>query len=106
MKQIEFLGYSLDRLREFPADAKQDAGHQLGRVQEGVDPLNWKPMTSIGSGVREIRIKESSGAFRVVYAANIGDRIYVLHAFRKKSQKTAKKDLDLAKQRFSDLRRK
>ncbi len=105
MKQIEFLGDSLERLREFPADAKQDAGYQLGRVQEGFEPLNWKPMTSIGASVREIRIRETSGAFRVIYVATISDRIYVLHAFRKKSQKTAKKDLHLAKQRFADLRR-
>lgn len=104
MKLIEFLGDSLERLRAFPVDAKQDAGYQLARIQEGLEPTDWKPMSSIGSGVREIRIRESSGAYRIIYVANLGGRICVLHAFAKKSRQTAKKDLDLAKQRFADLR--
>lgn len=105
MKQIEFLGDSLDRLRAFPPLVKQKAGHQLRQVQGGSEPIDWQPMNSIGQGVREIRISDADGAFRVIYVVNIGNRIYVLHAFQKKSRKTAKKDLDLAKQRFADLRR-
>ncbi len=106
MKQIEFLGDSLDRIRAFPSDAKQDAGYQLGRLEEDRVPMDWKPVNSIGPGVREIRIREAGGAFRVIYTTNLGDRIYVLHAFQKKTQKTPKKELDLAKQRLADVRRK
>lgn len=87
-------------LQEFPLSAKVDAGRELERVQRGLDPLNWKPMPSIGKGVREIRVAERAGAFRVIYIASIGTHIYVLHAFQKKTQKTTKRDLDLAILRF------
>jgi phage-related protein len=78
---------------------KREAGHQLMPVQKGVDPDNCKPMPSIGSGVREIKIQYES-AFRIVYIAKFEDDVYVLHAFQKKTQKTTKKDLDLSKSRL------
>jgi len=106
VKKIEFIGDSLERIRDFPSDVRQDAGYQLGRVQEGREPMDWKPMNSIASGVREIRIREAGGAFRVIYVANLGECIYVLHAFQKKAQKTPNRELDLAKRRFADLRRR
>lgn len=105
MKLIEFLGDSLERLRAFPSSARHDAGYQLSRVQEGLEPHDWKPMTSIGPGVREIRIREDGGAFRVVYLASVGERVYVLHAFQKKSQATPKRDIDLARQRLAEVKR-
>lgn len=105
MKAVRFVGDSLDRLREFPLDAKREAGHQLDRVQNGLDPDDWKPMKSIGLGVREIRIREESGAFRVIYVANVGDAVVVLHCFRKTTQQTAKADIDLAARRLRDLKR-
>lgn len=100
MKQISFLGDSLARLRDFPDDARTDAGHQLHRVQNGSDPNDWKPMKTIGSGVREIRIREKSGAFRVIYLATLSETVLVLHAFQKKTQATAQKDIDLAARRL------
>jgi phage-related protein len=104
MKEAIFHGDSLDRLREFPEDARREAGHQVNEVQRGKDPSDWKPMSTIGAGVREIRIREASGAYRVIYVANRGDAVHVLHAFQKKSQKTSKYDLDLAKERYRELK--
>lgn len=71
-------------------------------VQMGMDPIDWKPMPSIGAGVKEIRIHES-GEFRVVFVARFPEAVYVLHAFQKKTQKTPKKDIDLARQRLKQL---
>lgn len=96
MKPISFLGDSLKCLQEFPDDARSTAGFQLREVQKGNDPGDWKPMKTIGSGVREIRIREASGAFRIIYVASSGEQVIVLHAFQKKTQKTSQKDIDLA----------
>jgi len=76
------------------------AGYQLREIQKGHDPSDWKPMKTVGSGVREIRIREAAGAFRVIYLANVGDQVVVLHAFQKKTQQTAQKDIDLAASRL------
>jgi phage-related protein len=103
MKQIEFRGSALDDLRAFPQAARRAAGFQLDQVQRGRDPDDWKPMNSVGQGVREIRIRDSEGAFRVMYVAKFEDAVYVLHCFQKKTQKTRKADLDLAARRFGDL---
>ena len=100
MKKISFLGDSLARLRDFPDDARSEAGHQLSEVQNGLDPDDWKPMKTIGPGVREIRIREKSGAFRVIYLATLPDAVLVLHAFQKKTQATPRKDIDLAASRL------
>ena len=106
VKPIEFLGDSLRSLREFPDDAKRDAGYQLDRVQHGLQPEDFKPMPTIGKGVEEIRVRDDTGAYRVIYTARLADAIYVLHAFQKKTQATSKRDIDLAKQRFALLSRK
>jgi phage-related protein len=100
MKLIEWLGSSRADVRAFPEDARINAGWQLELIQRGDDPDDWKPMPTVGTGVREIRIREASGAFRVIYLATMEDRILVLHAFQKKTQATSKKDLDLATQRL------
>ena len=105
MKPIRFLGDSLKALRDFPKDARQDAGYQLEKVQNGSTPDDFKPMTSIGKGVQEIRIRDESGAYRVVYTARLADAVYVLHAFQKKTQATAKHDITIAKQRLAQLTR-
>jgi phage-related protein len=102
MKPIAFLGGSLDDLRAFPADARREAGYQLDRVQRGLDPNDWRPMPSIGAGVREIRVRERAGAFRVIYAATFADVVYVLHAFQKKARQTAKREVDLAAARLRE----
>lgn len=105
MKPIAFQGRSLDDLRAFPTEARREAGHQLDRVQRGLEPDDWKPMPSIGPSVREVRVRDDTGAFRVVYMATRPEAVYVLHAFQKKTQQTAKRDLDLAKARLRDLTR-
>ena len=101
-----FLGDSLKCLRDFPEDARQDAGYQLDKVQHGEQPDDFKPMPSIGRGVEEIRVRDDSGAYRVIYTARFADAVYVLHAFQKKTQATAKRDIDLAKARYSELSRR
>ncbi len=104
-KPVRFRGGALDDLRTFPASARQEAGHQLDQVQHGFEPDDWKPMPTIGKGVREIRIRDIAGAFRVVYVAKFTNAIYVLHCFQKKTQKTNKTDLDLAESRYRELHR-
>ena len=103
MKRLEFLGDSLEQLRDFPETARKAAGVQLHKVQQGIEPSDWKPMTSVGQGVREIRISDEAGIFRVLYIAKIEDTVYVLHAFQKKTQQTAKRDLDLAATRLRQI---
>lgn len=105
MKPVRFLGDSLERLREFPEDARHDAGYQLEQVQRGEQPEDFKPMPSIGKGVEEIRVREDSGIYRVIYTARLVDAVYVLHAVQKKTQATAKRDIELATERFRQLRR-
>lgn len=100
---MKFLGDSLKRVREFPEDARQDTGYQLDRVQRGTQPDDFKPMPSIGKGVEEIRVRDESGAYRVVYTARLAEAVYVLHAFQKKTQATSKRDIDLAAGRFKEL---
>ena len=100
-----FLGDSLASLREFPDDARSEAGFQLSEVQSGNDPFDWKPMKTVGVGVREIRIREEGGAYRVIYLATLADRVLVLHAFAKKTQSTAQRDIDLAAKRLREWRK-
>lgn len=96
MKPIVFLADSLDRIREFPERVRRQTGFELRQVQHGLEPSDWKPMKSVGPGVREIRVRDSTGAFRVLYVATRADAVYVLHAFQKKTQATAKRELDVA----------
>jgi len=95
----------LQDLSRFPAAARRKAGFQLFLVQEGEDPDDWKPMTKIGPGVREIRIRERDGAFRVVYVATFPSAVYVLHCFQKKTRKTSGADIELATRRYKELLR-
>ena len=103
MRHIEFRGSALEDLRAFPAAIRREAGYQLDRVQQGREPDSWKPMTSVGQGVREIRIRDADGAFRVIYVAKFESGVFVLHCFQKKSQKTSREDLALATHRYKDL---
>jgi phage-related protein len=103
MKRLEFLGDSLDRLREFPFEARKEAGVQLHKVQLGLDPSDWKPMTTIGPGAREIRLRDQAGAFRVIYVATMNAAVYVLHTFQKKTRQTERRDLDLAMARLRQI---
>lgn len=105
MKELIWEGNSKEAVRDFPLDARQDAGYQLDKVQRGQDPDHWKPMTTVGSGVREIIISEEPGEFRVLYVTNIGNNVHVLHAFQKKTQQTSKHDKDIASARLRNIKR-
>lgn len=92
-KGLDFRGGALNDLRAFPHSARREAGYQLDKVQNGEMPTDWKPIATIGRGVREIRIRDDDGTFRVIYVAKFADMIHVLHCFQKKTQKTARSDL-------------
>jgi len=103
LKPVVFRGDALETLLAFPASARREAGYQLGKVQNGMEPNDWKPMPGIGKGVREIRIHDASGAFQVVYATRLPEAVYVLHCFQKKTRRTSKTDVDMAAKRYRDL---
>jgi phage-related protein len=103
MKQLKFCASSLQDLIAFSPAARKRAGYQLDKVQHGKQPDDFKPMPTIGKGVEELRVKDETGAYRVVYLARLADAVYVLHCFQKKTQQTAKQDIDLATQRLKDL---
>lgn len=102
MKPIFWLGNSLAAVRDFSDEARRETGYQLNKTQSGREPSDWKPMSSIGVGVKEIRI-HAENEYRVIYVAKFAEAVYVLHAFTKKTQQTAKRDIDLATQRYRDL---
>lgn len=102
-KAIVFVGNSLDAIRDFPHKAIRECGYQLDKVQNGEEPDDWKPFPSVGKGAKEIRVVCDDGAFRVFYVVDRPDAIYVLHAFKKTTQKTEKRDVDLGKTRFKSL---
>jgi phage-related protein len=102
---LKAIGDSLAQLRDFPPIARRAAGHQLDRIQRGLEPDDWKPMRAVGPSVRELRVRDRTGAFRVIYLATLAHRIAVLHAFQKKTQRTAKHDIELAAKRFRELRK-
>jgi phage-related protein len=92
-------------LKAFPEAARRRAGRQLQLVQQGKDPVDWKPMPAVGAGVREIRVRDEQGIFRVFYVTKLLDTVFVLHCFQKKTQKTNQGDLDLASRRYQELLR-
>jgi len=102
MKMLRFIGSSLDDLRNFPDEARRAAGFELRAVQNGLEPSDWRPMQVIGPGVNEIRI-HVLGEWRVVCVAKLHDAVYVLHAFQKKTRKTSRQDIDLARQRYRQI---
>lgn len=104
MKRLSFIGSSLDDLRNFPDEARKAAGFELYSVQRGLEPTDWKPMPSIGRGVKEIRI-HVLGEWRLIYVAKFEEIIYVIHSFQKKSRKTSQQDIDLAKKRYKQIGR-
>jgi phage-related protein len=101
-KRVFWLGSSRADLRKFPGLARRIAGFQLRRVQQGLEPNDWKPMAAVGPGVREIRVRTML-EHRVFYVAAFAEGVYVLHAFEKRTRTTAKRDLDLARGRYRIL---
>jgi len=104
-KPVSWLGSSLEDLRAFPEDARRDAGYQLGRVQQGLLPTDWKPMTTVGPGVVEIRV-HTRVEHRVFYVAKFEEAVYVLHAFEKRTRQTPQAEIVLAQKRLADLIRR
>jgi phage-related protein len=102
LKALLWLGSSRDDVRDFPPDAKKRAGYELYLVQSGLEPSDWKPMSSVGPGVSEIRV-HSRREHRILYVAKFEEGIYVLHAFEKKTRKMTKADLELASSRLREL---
>jgi len=98
-KVLFWVGSSLSDVRAFPVEARRTVGYQLRRVQQGLKPTDWKPMTTIGPGVTEIRVRGRL-EHRVVYTSKFEEAVYVLHAFTKKTQRTRQSDLDLARDRL------
>ena len=99
---MKFIGSSLDDLRDFPEEARRVAGFELRAIQNGLEPRDRRDMGSVGPGVKEIRI-HVLGEWRVLYVTRLTDAIYVLHAFQKKSQKTNKNDVELARKRLRQI---
>lgn len=102
MKPCVWWGDSLARLREIAPEARREAGQQLRLIQAGQQPDDWKPMPSVGLGVSEIRVRVG-GAYRLIYVAKFTEAVYVLHVFQKKSRKTPRNEIELARKRFREL---
>jgi phage-related protein len=101
-KPLLWVGNAHAELRAFPDDARRRAGFELHQVQQGLSPSDWKPMSTVGSGVQELRI-HMSGEHRVLYVAKFEEAVYVLHAFEKKSQKTPQRTIEIARDRLATL---
>jgi phage-related protein len=101
-KPIYWIGSSKEDIADFPTEARRKAGFQLRAVQKGQSPSDFKPMSTVGQGVEEIRIR-TDNAYRIFYVARFSEAIYVLHAFQKKTQKTSKKDIKIGQQRYKQL---
>ena len=102
MKTLRFIGSCLDDLRDFPLEARREAGFELDAVQRGQMPSDFKPMLQVGAGAYEIRI-HVLGEWRLIYVARFEDAVYVLHAFHKKTQKTRREDIELAARRYRHI---
>ncbi len=99
-KEIRWVGSSYQDILQFPAEPRKEAGFQLGKVQAGLEPDNWKPFDDVGAGTKEIRIRDAAGIYRVMYVAKFEEAIYVLHCFQKKTEATAKQDKAIAEARY------
>ena len=103
LRETVWIGDSKARLKEFPQPIQEDIGDALFIAQAGSMSPAAKPFKGVGSGVFEIRADYRTDTYRAVYAVKIGERVYVLHCFQKKSKrgiKTPKKEVDLIKKRL------
>jgi phage-related protein len=99
-KPLAWLGSSLADVSAFPAEARRAAGYQLGIVQHGLMPDDWKPMTTVGAGVYDTDLEH-----RVFYVAKYENAVYVIHAFEKRTARTREADIALARRRLADFQR-
>jgi len=107
LRPVVWLGDSKKNVRDFPDRTKKLLGDELQLIQFGGMPKDAKPFKGVGSGIVEIALRYASDAYRVVLALQIGSRIYILHAFQKKSKKgiaTPKRDVDLIKRRYAEAK--
>ena len=105
VKPVVWMGGSREDLTKFPETVQDSLGFELYRVQCGLEPKDWKPMTTVGAGVKEIRVRAEAGIFRIIYLATRPEGVYVLHCFQKKTQLTSQPDLELANKRFKSIAR-
>jgi phage-related protein len=99
-KEIRWVGSSFRDLLAFPEEPRKLAGFQLGKIQAGLDPDNWKPFDIVGAGTREIRIKDANGIYRVMYVTKFVEALYVLHCFQKKTQSISRQDKTIVEMRY------
>jgi phage-related protein len=99
-KEIRWIGSAYDDLLSFPSCVRRQAGFQLGKIQAGLEPEDWKPFDEVGAGTREIRLREAGGAFRVMYVVKFEEAVYVLHCFQKKTGRTPNGDKRIAAARY------
>jgi len=102
VKEIRWLGSTNRIVREYPVNVRREIGYNLDRIQRGLEPFDWKPLVGVGNGVKEIRIHEEN-EYRVLFVTKFQEAIYVLHSFVKKTEQTAKKDIDIAKKRYAEI---
>lgn len=101
-KPINWIGSALEDLCSFPEEARRKAGFELRKIQQGEDPTDFKPMSVVGKGVQEIRIR-TEDTYRIFYVTKFAESIYVRHSFQKKTQKTAKGDIELGQKRYEQM---
>ena len=99
-KEIRWVGTAYEDILKFPTEPRKESGFQLGKVQAGLEPDDWKPFDDVGAGTKEIRVRDTGGVFRVMYVAKFEEAIYVLHCFQKKTEATTKHDKDVAETRY------
>ena len=103
LKRVDFIGSSLEDLKKFPDEVKQDIGYALFKAQQGLKPIRVKTLKGFGTGVLEIIENSIGGTYRAVYTVNFPEVVYVLHCFQKKSTrgiKTPRQDIELIKKRL------
>lgn len=106
LKKVEFEGDSREIIAGFPQPVRYDLGRQIFRLQEGQEPDDWRSFKTAGAGCREIRVWDETGTYRAVYVLLVANRVHVLHAFQKKSEKTAQRDVNTASERYRALKRR
>ena len=105
LRPLVWLGDAKKRVQAFPVGAKKLVGDELWLIQAKQMSVATKPFKGIGSGVFEIAVRYDKEAYRTVLAVQLGQKIYVLHAFQKKSKsgiKTPKKDVELIQRRYKE----
>ena len=102
LKPVTWIASSRADLKAFAPDVMDDVGYELYLVQIGLDPDDWKPMNTVGPGVREIRVHRPN-EHRVLYVAKFEESIYVLHAFQKRTRKTRQADIEIGRRRYKQV---